>query len=135
MAPQRVWRRARFRFFIIRESSSTSNRAVKSSSPRFPATTVPCCPLFPCRRCPMSEVPQFIAGVWEVFSDAQWADCCAWGDTGDSIVITNVSACQYSAAFYFIVYIFSSFCRLKNFLKKFYRNILTTIAFILSCSN
>ena len=38
----------------------------------------------------MASVPGFLAKTYEIFNNAKYADCCGWGQNGDTIVIRKI---------------------------------------------
>jgi hypothetical protein len=38
----------------------------------------------------MTSVPGFLTKTFEIFSSPEYADCCGWGPTGETIIIRKV---------------------------------------------
>ena len=37
-----------------------------------------------------TSVPGFLTKTYEIFSNPEYADCCGWGPTGETIIIRKV---------------------------------------------
>ncbi len=50
----------------------------------------------------MTSVPGFLTKTFEIFSTPEFADCCGWGQNGDTIIIRKVRQLIYKVKEYVV---------------------------------